>query len=989
MCPAAPQDDEAEPDGGTVGGGPPTLAETLRRLGATDVQISYVETCLHPLVLSMVVEAVKNMPEDPTAFFLNWFLQQLNAPQSVWIAVSEWQCGGCPDMDARSAAPSEDGEASEASEVHDTGCSGILPSIGAIVGVEAVRNSRQELTVTMPPDDNLPKRPRPSFAGVHPSGLPSGEVTPRNSTKNSTTGYRKRPSTCRVMDVPLATIKETLATVPVLGSLSDEDRNQVASVSVVRHYDAQADIIHHGELTSELLVVMSGSCRVSVPEYKRTLKVGDCFNEVVALLGETTSDEILTAAPSSDVQLLSVNIKELKEMGFWKKCARSIRATSSHLIGPSSHLIGHEGENNPRQMRSQRSRIFDEPSRERELAVSPLMYEKSEQDLEMIRMAVSRNQLTELMQLSEEQIEEIALRMTREEYDANDVIIRQGDLAEHFFVMHSGVAELINNPDPENPQRNLPGNHRRIQFWSGSSFGELALLYNCNRTATIVAVQKTVVWMLDLSGWRYVLEKTPVSRLEDYSSMLAAVPILNDKLETVEKRRTLADCLDEVFYQRGEFLVEAGSNGFTLFFVYEGTCTTRCEGEEPRTLRKGDFFGEEAWLQGEPYPYSVVVSSDHASILQLDREVCRHLNLGIEFEGGGAQSSPRRQSLLHLATTSVSNTQLAKLGSARQDVPLERLQFVGVLGAGSFAQVSLVHDPEADTLYALKAMSKQAIINQSLQQVVNTERNTMLELVQSPFVVRLITTYKDAACIYMLTEPALGGELFVLYQDKEWYGDQTKAWFYTCCVSIGIDFIHSKKIIHRDIKLENVLLDSKGYPKIADLGISKVVIGKTYTVCGTADYLAPETLKQAGHNRAVDWWALGIMLYVMQSGRMPFDAENVLQIYKNIVKGFKKEHFLNKPEDFVNFVKALCKKKPQERLPMLPGGLKNVATHSWVSPDTELKTWNSIYRRQYSAPWEPDELTLEERRASMKQAHDSAKFEPVGQVSEDEWDSLF
>merc|ERR1719327_1580381 len=107
--------------------------------------------------------------------------------------------------------------------------------------------------------------------------------------------------------------------------------------------------------------------------------------------------------------------------------------------------------------------------------------------------------------------------------------------------------------------------------------------------------------------------------------------------------------------------------------------------------------------------------------------------------------------------------------------------------------------------------------------------------------------------------------------------------------------MHSRKLVHRDIKLENILVRNSGYAVICDFGLAKVVLGKTYTVCGTADYLAPETLKQVGHNRAVDWWALGILVFIMMAGRSPFDADDVMQIYKNITKGFKKETF---PEDF-------------------------------------------------------------------------------------------
>jgi serine/threonine protein kinase len=341
-----------------------------------------------------------------------------------------------------------------------------------------------------------------------------------------------------------------------------------------------------------------------------------------------------------------------------------------------------------------------------------------------------------------------------------------------------------------------------------------------------------------------------------------------------------------------------------------------------------------------------------------------------------------------MAIQEASSVSLGRLDHHRLEIPQSRLETVGYLGAGAFAVVSLVHDPVEDKLYALKAMSKHAIVEQNLKGMVVGERNALAELGDSPFVVRLITTYKDDNCIYLLMEPALGGELFGLYSDYEWYGDEQKASFFTACVALGIDHIHSKKIIHRDIKLENVLLDEKGYARVTDLGIAKVVIGKTYTVCGTSDYLAPETLKQAGHNRAVDWWALGILAYAMTAGRMPFDAGDVLQIYKNIVKGFRKEHFPSTfSADLVDFVKSLCRKKPQERITMLPGGVKNLAKHPWIASGDSSR-WDQIAARTRPPPWAPTPISVEERRATMKQNHDVGSFEPYVDDGTD-WDAPF
>jgi len=140
-------------------------------------------------------------------------------------------------------------------------------------------------------------------------------------------------------------------------------------------------------------------------------------------------------------------------------------------------------------------------------------------------------------------------------------------------------------------------------------------------------------------------------------------------------------------------------------------------------------------------------------------------------------------------------------------------------------------------------------------------------------------------------------------------------------------------------------MDVDGYIKLTDMGIAKVVMGKTYTICGTVDYFAPETLKQLGHDRAVDWWALGVLLFIIATGRSPFDAPTVTQIYKNIMKGFSRIDFPDSiPLDMKEVIKSLCRKKPEERITMQKGGIHALMNlhffrdFSWESLQTRTMT---------------------------------------------------
>jgi serine/threonine protein kinase len=212
----------------------------------------------------------------------------------------------------------------------------------------------------------------------------------------------------------------------------------------------------------------------------------------------------------------------------------------------------------------------------------------------------------------------------------------------------------------------------------------------------------------------------------------------------------------------------------------------------------------------------------------------------------------------------------------------------------------------------------------------------------------------------------MGGELFDIYSEKNLFGVHSYARFYIACVTLALEHMHQKRVIYRDLKLENCLLDAQGYVKVTDMGIAKMVLGKTYTICGTADYFAPETLRQTGHNRAVDWWACGVLLFIMCVGRSPFDAEDVTQIYKNIIKGFSKVKFPpDVTSDLSDVIKSLCRKKPEERVTMQKGGVESLKEMPWF---TSLN-WDKLAARELPGPLLPEPLNLS-KIASKKLSRD-------------------
>lgn len=162
------------------------------------------------------------------------------------------------------------------------------------------------------------------------------------------------------------------------------------------------------------------------------------------------------------------------------------------------------------------------------------------------------------------------------------------------------------------------------------------------------------------------------------------------------------------------------------------------------------------------------------------------------------------------------------------------------------------------------------------------------------------------------------------------------------------EYMHSLNIIYRDLKPENILIDGEGYLKLTDFGFAKYCESRTYTLCGTPEYLAPEVLLNKGHGKPVDWWTLGILTYEMLAGIDPFNDDDPMAIYQKILKG--KIKF---PKDFEKDAKSLVKHllvaDVTKRYGCLKNGANDVKNHRWF----KAIDWYKISQRKVPAPFLP------------------------------------
>jgi protein kinase X len=213
----------------------------------------------------------------------------------------------------------------------------------------------------------------------------------------------------------------------------------------------------------------------------------------------------------------------------------------------------------------------------------------------------------------------------------------------------------------------------------------------------------------------------------------------------------------------------------------------------------------------------------------------------------------------------------------------------------------------------------------------------------------LFWSYHDDNYLYMLLEYVPGGELFSYLRNAHKF-ENDKALFYATEITSALASMHEKDIIYRDMKPENVLIDQGGHVKLTDFGFAKKVKDRTWTLCGTPEYLAPEIIQSKGHGKAVDWWSLGILIYEMLAGFPPFFDENPFDIYRKILEGR-----LEFPRHFEAHARDLIKKlliaDRTKRLGCLRRGTKDVMEHKWFS--SRGFTWEDVYKKKLVPPFVP------------------------------------
>ncbi|XP_023770986.1 serine/threonine-protein kinase AtPK2/AtPK19 [Lactuca sativa] len=283
-----------------------------------------------------------------------------------------------------------------------------------------------------------------------------------------------------------------------------------------------------------------------------------------------------------------------------------------------------------------------------------------------------------------------------------------------------------------------------------------------------------------------------------------------------------------------------------------------------------------------------------------------------------------------------------------QSVGLEDFEILKVVGQGAFAKVYQVRKHGSSEIFAMKVMRKDRIFEKDHAEYMKAERD-ILTKVDHPFIVQLKYSFQTKHRLFLVLDFVNGGHLFFqLYRQGLFREDLAR--FYTAEIVSAVSHLHANGIMHRDLKPENILLDAEGHVMLTDFGVAKQFDESTRSnsMCGTLEYMSPEIVQGRGHDKAADWWSVGILMYEMLTGKPPFRGGNRQKIQEKIVKDkIKLPGFLS--SEAHSLLKGLLQKDSSRRLGSGAGGGDEIKKHGWF----KVINWRKLEGREIKPSFVP------------------------------------
>ncbi|POM81922.1 AGC/PKG protein Kinase [Phytophthora palmivora] len=566
---------------------------------------------------------------------------------------------------------------------------------------------------------------------------------------------------------------------------------------------------------------------------------------------------------------------------------------------------------------------------------------KSVEEEEWIKKAVQGSFL--FNHLSDQKIHEVISVLKKLEFNAGDIVMRQGVPGDTFYLVETGEFEarhLKETPEhsPENGS-SPEGYGEVVQVYKGTNdthptFGELALIYPKPRANTVVTKENGTLWALDRIAFRSILMRgrplrDVVRRLRQIS-LLRPLTVAQTNL-VAEEMRTVVGRIES---------------------------TSKMDNVAPLELKTFDYFGEIALVRRR--------SISQRSIRAIERTECLFIRKdALELAVGKLSSILEKDKLRRARKTRISEAQ--KEATSNTFVQFDNESKLEM--PKSIQDLEVVGSVMSDLTNTVRLVEKH----------VSGERDIYVSLYEkNALVPQLFGMNSNDSDIHMLYDTQIVGTL-ESFLDGEPHGESFVR-YYAAQVVMALEFMHSEGVVSRMVDPTNLMVDRSGNLRMINLRLSKYVgRGRTYTVCGTPEYLAPEQITGEGHNIAADYWALGVLMYEMLTGATPFtqENENDLEILNDIASFHPDK--LSWPEnsstELKDIITTLMSPDLTRRLgysEVRAGACEPIKKHPFFAGTS----WEATKMGSFSAPLEP-EATAEFKQIAASGSHEDMNIGSV------------
>ncbi|GIL79333.1 hypothetical protein Vretimale_16527 [Volvox reticuliferus] len=574
-------------------------------------------------------------------------------------------------------------------------------------------------------------------------------------------------------------------------------------------------------------------------------------------------------------------------------------------------------------------------------ALSPLW--RTPEEVRLLSFATSTNFL--FTSMSEAERADVFMLFERYPVKAGDVVVRQAEPGDYFYVVESGQYDVFVQAGMDPP---LLVHTYSSASGQPASFGELALLYNKPRAATVMARTDGLLYRLHRSAFRSVVAAggQPSATVRT----LRGVEVL--QCLSLTQLQKLAELMDEVTFEDGSYVIRQGEEGRDFFVISVGevSCTVKKnlanpdeQAKEVLRLYAGQYFGERALLTSAKRAANVVASG-RVTLLSISRarfeSVFGPLQDIIDAESSWKEAMAMQREVLSRKTMA------SGLQVAQAQFSLEELSARGLLASTDCSALMLMEHKASEEVYTVRVTSVTDVVALNKQAVVMRSRDVTRSLEPSFFVPGVLKSFKDNRVLAEVLMTVGLCTLDCLMVPMPF--DEASAMYIAASVVLGLEHLHWSGVIYRGLSAHSVVVTEGGQVQLVDFRFARRNEGRAFTLCGNPEYLAPEVVEGRGHTESADLWALGVLIYCLMTGETPFASpgDDELRIYRRIVSRHLAfpGHFSPAARDLLE---RLLQHDPTARLGgQGPASLRHLKRHPWFA----AMNWDALMEHRYMAP---------------------------------------